>query len=139
MQKVIVDTNVIVSSLIQRSFSYKIMYELFVDDRFLLCVSDDLMLEYYEVLSRPKFSKFSDFFVRAERLLTDIETKAKYFVPTTKVNVISDKDDNKILELADECKEDFIITGNTNDFTFSDYNGTKIVSPKEYWENHLPE
>jgi predicted nucleic acid-binding protein len=38
------------------------------------------------------------------------------------------------LELADECAADFIITGNTNDFTFSEYNNTRIITAKEYWE-----
>jgi putative PIN family toxin of toxin-antitoxin system len=57
MQKIVIDTNVIVSSLIQRSYPYKIIHELFIDDRFLLCVSKELMSEYYEVLSRPKDSR----------------------------------------------------------------------------------
>jgi len=90
------------------------------------------MAEYYEVLSRPKFVRFPDFFGKAENLLADIETKAQKFVPSTKLELISDKGDNMILELADECKADFIITGNTNDFMFSEYKQTKIVSPKEY-------
>jgi uncharacterized protein len=105
-----------------------------VDDRFLLCVSEELMAEYYEVLSRPKFAKFPNFFGKAESLLADIETKAKKFLPIAKIDLILDKDDNMILELADECLAEFIITGNTNDFTFSAYKQTKIVSPKEYWE-----
>ena len=136
MQKIVIDTNVIVSSLIQRSYPYKIIYELFIDDRFVLCISEELMLEYYDVLSRPKFARFPDFFAKAEGLLADIETKAKKFVPSMKIDLISDKDDNMILELADECAADFIITGNTNDFTFSEYKQTKIVTPKHYWENH---
>jgi hypothetical protein len=139
MQKIVIDTNVIVSSLIQRSYPYKIIYELFIDDKFVLCVSEELMAEYYQVLSRPKFARFPDFFGKAENLLADIETKAQKFVPSTKLDLILDKDDNMILELADECKADFIVTGNTNDFTFSEYKQTKIVSPKEYWENHAPE
>lgn len=138
MQKIILDTNVVVSSLIQRSYPYKIIYELFVDDKFLLFVSEELMSEYYDVLSRPKFAKFPDFFGKAESLLADIETKAKKVKPTLKLDLISDKDDNMVLELADECMADFIITGNTNDFTFSAYKQTKIVNPKEYWENHAP-
>lgn len=51
MRKIVIDTNVIVSSLIQRSYPYKIIFELFVDDRFLLCVSEELMespKEYWE-------------------------------------------------------------------------------------------
>lgn len=136
MQKIIIDTNVIVSALIQRSYPNQIIRELFIENKFQLCVSDDLMAEYYEVLTRPKFAKFQDFFVRAEALLVDIETKSKKYVPTIKLDLISDKDDNMILEFADECEADFVITGNTTDFTISTYKQTKIVTPKAYWENH---
>ncbi len=97
------------------------------------------MTEYYEVLSPPKFSKFQDFFIRAEFLLADIEAKSTKFIPTIKLQLISDLDDNMILELADECSADFVITGNTTDFTFPAYKQTKIVTSKEYWENHRPE
>ncbi len=138
MQKIVIDTNVLVSSLIQKSYPYRIIYELFIDDKFLLCISNDLMSEYYEVLARPKFVGFPDFFTRAEILLVDVEAKARKYQPTKKLDLISDIDDNKILELADECSADFIITGNTNDFTFTAYKQTKIVTPKEYWENHQP-
>lgn len=137
MQRIVIDTNVIVSSLIQRSYPYQIIYELFLENKIQLCVSDDILAEYYEVLARPKFAKFPDFLVRAEVLLVDIETKSKKFFPTIKIDLISDIDDNMILELADECLADFIITGNTTDFTFPYYKQTKIVTPKQYWENYL--
>jgi uncharacterized protein len=138
MQKIVIDTNVIVSALIQRSYPYLIINDLFIEDKFQLCVSDELIAEYFEVLSRPKFAKFQDFSVRAEALLVDIYTKATKFVPVIKLNLISDADDNKVLELADECQADFVITGNTTDFTFPTYKQTKIVTPKDYWENYHP-
>jgi len=46
--------------------------------------------------------------------------------------------EDKILELADESGADFIITGNTNDFSFSNYKHTKIVNPRDYWEIYKP-
>jgi putative PIN family toxin of toxin-antitoxin system len=138
MQKVVIDTNVIVSALIQRSYPYLIINQYIIEDKFQLCISDELMAEYYEVLARPKFAKFQDFYFRAESLIVDIETRAKKFIPSKKINIIKDTDDNKILELADECFADYIITGNTNDVTFSTYKLTKIVKPKDYIENHLP-
>jgi hypothetical protein len=64
MQKIVIDTNVIVSSLIQRSYPFKIVYELLLDNKFDICVSEELMSEYYEVLNRPKFSRFPDFYQR---------------------------------------------------------------------------
>ena len=97
-----------------------------------------MIAEYYEVLARPKFSRFLDFFNRAEALLAEIESKATKYVPKITLDLISDADDNMILELADECVADFVITGNTNDFIFPEYKQTKIVSPKEYWELHQP-
>ena len=133
MQNVIIDTNVIVSSIIQRSFPYKIMTELFVEGKITMCVSEELMKEYYEVLRRPKFDKYYDFTARAEALLADIELKAKMFSPEISLDLLSDKDDNKILELADICEADYIITGNTNDFTFPTYKNTQILTPREFW------
>ena len=96
------------------------------------------MAEYYDVLRREKFARFHDFFSRAEALLVEIETKATMFKPKIRLNLISDADDNMVLELADECIADFVITGNTTDFIFPTYKETKIVTPKEYWENHRP-
>jgi uncharacterized protein len=139
MQKIIIDTNVIVSSLIQRGYPNQIITDFFIEQKFQLCISEELLAEYYEVLARPKFSKFQDFFIRAEALLVEIETKAIKYNPTIKLELISDDDDNMILELADKCSADFVITGNTTDFTFSTYKQTKIVTPKEYWENYQPQ
>ncbi|SHM15175.1 putative toxin-antitoxin system toxin component, PIN family [Mucilaginibacter sp. OK098] len=78
MQKIILDTNVLVSSLIQRSYPFLIVNELFTRNNLELCVSDALMSEYYEVLKRRKFSKYPDFILRAETLLADIERKAVF-------------------------------------------------------------
>lgn len=49
MQKIIVDTNVLVSSLIQRSYPFLLVEEIFKDQEITLCVSDKLMREYHEV------------------------------------------------------------------------------------------
>jgi len=139
MQKIVIDTNVFVAALIQRGYPNFIINELFIEHKFQLCVSDELLAEYHEVLSRQKFSRYKDFFIRAEALLAEIETKAVKHFPTITLDLISDDDDNMILELADECFADFIITGNTTDFTFPTYKQTKIVTPKEYWDNHQPD
>jgi len=138
MQKIVIDTNVIVSSIIQRGYPNFIIDKLFIEQKFQLCVSEELLAEYYEVLARPKFSKYSDFFIKAENVLAEIENRSLKFSPVIKLDFISDDDDNMILELAHDCTADFIITGNTRDFTFPTYNKTKIVTPKDYWENYKP-
>jgi len=138
MQKIVIDTNVFVSSLIQRGIPHLIVNDLFIEGKLDLCISDDLLQEYYLVLRRKKFNKYPDFTNKAETLIADIESKSIKFSPTNKLTIVSDKDDNKLLELAEESNADFLITGNTNDFTFKKHKQTRIVTPKEYWENHKP-
>jgi len=136
MQKIIIDTNVIVSALIQKSYPFRIVYELLLEDKVSLCVSSALLAEYRTVLERPKFARYREFAAKAGAVLENIESKALRYKPTAILDLVSDKDDNKILELADECAADFIITGNTNDFTFPGYKQTKIVTPSDYWEKY---
>ncbi len=61
---------------------------------------------------------------------------SEIYEPTTKLKIIEDEPDNRLLELAQISKADFIITGNTKDFEMKIYESTKIVTPKEYWEEH---
>src|ERR1044072_4626288 len=129
MPRIIIDTNVLVSALIQRSYPYLIGDQLFADPSLQLCISDELFAEYFEVLQREKFSKYPDFIAKAQAILADIDTSAIKFQPTIRLNIIGDTDDNKLLELAETSGADFLITGNTQDFTMAGYKGTKILSP----------
>ena len=132
--RLILDTNVLVSALIQRNFPYFIVDQILADDKLKLCLSEPIFAEYVEVLNREKFSRFPDFHFRAQALLTDIENQALKFTPTVSLDIISDKADNRLLELAETCRADYLVTGNTSDFTLAEYQGTKIVSPKEMFE-----
>jgi putative PIN family toxin of toxin-antitoxin system len=136
MQKIIIDTNILVSALIQRSYPYFILNSCVFDNQVDLCISDDLFNEYFEVLHRPKFIRFPDFLNNAELVLSQIDSIAKKYYPTQQITEISDIPDNRLLELAVEADADFLITGNTKDFVMDYYKNTKIVSPKDYWETY---
>lgn len=132
--RLILDTNVLVSALIQRSYPYYIVDRVFADDTIELCLSDKLFAEYVNVLNRDKFSRFPDFLAKAQTILADIEKRATQFAPIVIVDVIGDQADNRLLELAETCQADYLVTGNTNDFTMQEYKGTRILSPKEFFE-----
>ena len=133
MQKIILDTNVIVSSLIQKNYPYLIV-EHCIEGNASICLSSEILQEYIEVLSRPKFSRFADFKTNADFLIARLSEMAEIFEPKTKLDVIADEPDNRLLELAQISKADFIITGNTTDFSMDSFEGTKIMTPKEFWE-----
>lgn len=135
MQKIILDTNVIVSSLIQKNFPYLIVDHC-IEGNAIICLSNPILQEYVEVLGRPKFARFSDFRTNADFLIARMSEMSEIYEPTATFKIIKDEPDNRLLELAQISKADFIITGNTNDFKMKNYSGTRIVTPKEYWEEH---
>jgi putative PIN family toxin of toxin-antitoxin system len=136
--KIICDTNIIVSSLIQRGYPYHIVYGLVIEGAVDLCLSEKLLREYVEVLKRDKFAAYPGFIEKAESVLAFIKTHARMFTPKTAVDILIDKDDNMLLELAEESAADFLITGNTVHFTVPSFKNTQIVSPRQFWEHYLP-
>lgn len=50
--RLILDTNIIVSALIQRNYPYFIVDRILADDSLQLCLSEQLFAEYVEVLNR---------------------------------------------------------------------------------------
>ena len=135
MQKIILDTNVVVSSIIQKSYPYYIVYEYVFEEQIRLCLSKALLDEYCEVLSRSKFSKIPYFESNTDIVLNRLKKIAVFYEPKICLDIIKDKDDNKLLELAHESNADFLITGNHNDFDITHYNNTRILSPRNFWEN----
>ncbi len=138
MQRVVIDTNIIVSSLINEGYPSKIINGLILGKKVSLCLSKVVWEEYVEVLNREKFSKYPSFKANAEIVLSKIDDLALYFQPNLEIDVIKDKSDNKFLELAVFSNTDFLITGNTLDFTIKKFEKVRIVTPREYWENHRP-
>ncbi|RYE36554.1 MAG: putative toxin-antitoxin system toxin component, PIN family [Sphingobacteriaceae bacterium] len=132
--RIILDTNVVVSALIQKSYPFFIVDKLFSIRYVEVCISKPLFAEYLEVLNRDKFSRFIDFHIKAQVLLAEFERNATMYFPTKQLNILDDNADNRLLELAEVSKADYLVTGNTNDFTMENYQKTKIISPKAFFE-----
>ena len=58
MQKIVIDTNVLVSALIVKGFPSRIVNELILGEKVSLCLSKEVWKEYVEVLNRERFSKY---------------------------------------------------------------------------------
>jgi len=136
-QRIVIDTNVLVSALIQRNYPYQILHEVLTGNHIELCISEEVYEEYFQVLNRKKFSQFPEFVENAQILLVQVRDISKMFAPGVRLQIISDIDDNKLLELAETCDADFLITGNMRDFTMKKYKNTRIVSPRDYWNHHI--
>lgn len=126
MQKIVIDTNVIVSALIGSSYPRQILYNLVFERKVIVCLSPEIFSEYVEVLGRDKFRKYPEFVAKAEIVLSKIYDLSIKYLPATQIDLIEDDPDNRILELGFTAQVDYIVTGNTNDFTFSEQAMNKI-------------
>ncbi len=135
MLKVIIDTNVFVSSLIQHNYPFLVVDYIFKERMTIeLCISKELQNEYSEVLSRIKFFRYPGYDLKSRILLSNINNFDRTYLPTLKINILQDESDNKFLELAESSDADYLITGNGKHFPMTEYKKTRIVSPKEFWE-----
>jgi len=93
----------------------------------LWCVSEPILAEYREAISRPKFSA-----IRAERLQGVLSTlsQAAVFIPLATVAESADEPDNRFLECAEAAGADYLVTGNKRDFP-ARWKKTKIVNARE--------
>jgi len=137
MQSVILDTNIVVSALIQKSYPHLIVFDFVLAEEVKLYLSKALMNEYRDVLSRSKFTRVTNFLNNSEIVLSRFEKIAIFYEPKIHLEIIKDKSDNKLLELADESNANFLITGNHVDFTITHYKNTQILSPRLFWEMQI--
>ncbi|MCX6250282.1 MAG: putative toxin-antitoxin system toxin component, PIN family [Bacteroidetes bacterium] len=121
MPRVVIDTNIIVSALIQKSYPFLIIDDLFLNDLVEVCISEEVIEEYFAVLNRKKFLRYPGFVVNAEAFLISLEFSATKFQPKNRLTLLKDAGDNKFLELCEESHADYLITGNTKDFTILDF------------------
>ena len=97
---------------------------------FQVCVSEAILAEYRDVLSRPKFHGFSKVTVTA--VLANL-ARGVMVEPKTTISACSDPDDNRFLECAEAAEADYLITGNKRHFP-AEWKGTKILNTREFLE-----
>ena len=130
MIQVVVDTNIFVSAALRGGTPREVV-RLWEDEIFTLVVSSEIVDEYMEVLSRPKFRLSKK---DVEKVITLIDMRAVKVFPTKKLLVVDDPKDNKFLECASEANANYIVSGDKHLKDLGEYEGIKIVSPEKFFE-----
>lgn len=129
--KVVIDTNVFISSFFKQSINPKKIIDLWKTSKLVVCLKKEILEEYLEVLMRlglagePELYEFIKIFERKENIL--------YFNMVQKINLeIDDPDDLKFIECAVVAKASYIISGNKHLLNLKKYNDIQIISPSEF-------
>jgi uncharacterized protein len=126
MIRVVFDTNVIVSALLQPLGPSAQLFVLALSGSIQLCVSGSIYAEYEEVIRRPRFRRNEEIIAGT---LHAIRHRAFWVRPTEPVTVCTDSDDNIFLECAQAARADFLVTGNLRHYPTS-WAGSRIVTPR---------
>jgi putative PIN family toxin of toxin-antitoxin system len=128
MIRVVLDTNVVLSSLLQPLGPPAKVLHLARRGLIRLCVSGPVYSEYEEVLQRPRFSGIA---ASIDPMLQFLRERGLWVRPEERLLVCRDPDDNIFLECARQAAASWLVTGNTADFP-SQWRETAIVRPREF-------
>ena len=129
MIRIVLDTNIFVSSLLQpQGLPAEVLTLGLVSERVGLCVSTEIYSEYEEVIRRPRFRRSEQEIADALRAIRE---RGLWIKPSQRIRACSDPDDDVFLECAHAAKAHFLVTGNLKHFPGS-WRDTKIVSARQF-------
>ena len=109
MTRVVIDTNVFVSGLINPSGNPAKVINMVLNGELLMLYDVRILDEYKRVLRRDKFG-FADYLLKP--FFEFIESAGESIISNAEKMKFTDEDDKKFYEVAKSGKADFLITGN---------------------------
>ena len=129
--KIVLDTNVVVSGLLHPFRSSGEIVRMVSSGDLQLYYDARILLEYKEVLLRPKFS-FDP--ADVDDLLTQIEACGFTVATVPLIKHLPDPNDEPFLEIALSGKARCVVTGNLKHYPVKKRQGMPVVSPTEFLE-----
>jgi putative PIN family toxin of toxin-antitoxin system len=124
--KIVLDTNCLLPILGAQS-RYNFLFTAFLECRYTLCVSTEILLEYEEILRQKASATAADLFLKVIARSQNVVRKDPYFHLGL---VKQDYDDNKFVDCAFVCQADIIVTNDShfNDVAASPFPIFKVMS-----------
>jgi uncharacterized protein len=126
--RLVIDTNVLISAALKPEGLQRTTLLLAITKPARLYATRRILEEYADVLSRPELR------IRKAlrlQLLQLIKNSSHVVVPSRRLEVCSEPDDNVFLECADKAGADYLITGNSRHFP-KFWKKTKIITAREF-------
>jgi len=133
MLRVTLDTNILISGSFWTGDSFRILDE--IDKKNVICILSKEILDEYEktVKSDEIIDKIKNKFLILSKIAQKVIIDSEIMQSKIKLDIAKDDpDDNKIIECAVAGKADFIITNDNHLLRLKEFEGIKIVTPKEF-------
>jgi putative PIN family toxin of toxin-antitoxin system len=128
--RVVLDTNVLISACLKPDGLEARVAAMAVAGALEACVTDEILAEYKDVLSRHKFRAWRDV---SDALLAALAPRTLHVVGGAPVQASNDDDDNRFLECAAASEAAFLITGNLRHYPPA-WGCTQIVNARGFFD-----
>ncbi len=132
--KIIVVTNLWVSFFVSQGKS--LLGSLLLSEKIEIVSSKELNEELFEVIQRPKFSKWLDA-VQIQQMRVDFELSTLNVEIESTVNVCRYPKDNFLLSLAKDANADFLLTGDADLLTLKGFGETRICTIRDFVDHYF--
>ena len=127
MTKVVIDTNVLVSAVINERGAEAAVLDFIATGKLIWYTSALIVAEYQGVLARPKFARLDP--DRLGRVLKSL-ARATLVVPTVTRAESPDDPDSRFLECAEVAEAAYLVTGNIRHFP-AQWKGTRVLNARK--------
>ena len=130
MVRAVVDSNILVSSLLSPLGPSRRIWNAFLNGKFTLVLSSLQMTELTRALLRPKIFRRVER-SRIEELLSFLELYAEFCEPVRIPSLCRDRHDDHLLAVASQAKVQFLITGDADIKSVKTFS-IPIVTPVQF-------
>ncbi|MCL5985357.1 MAG: putative toxin-antitoxin system toxin component, PIN family [Actinobacteria bacterium] len=138
MLKVVLDTNIFVSSLLVKTGLPAQILDAWRERQFILVTSPYIIAEIRATLSYPRIRrKYEITEEEIDKLITLLKQDGLLILSDTKAidSIAKDPADEKVLTCAAEAKVDFIVSGDRHLLNLSIYQGIPILTVRQFIEH----
>lgn len=131
--RVVVDTTVLISATIVDGAYRKLIRKL-LDMDFELCIPQEVLDEYNEVIKRPKFTRYDPLFTE---ILEELK-KSSIILPIATIKkhkIEHSPEDEEIINSCVENKINYLVTSDKR--TIGRYNGLEVIFAQDFYSRFL--
>jgi len=137
--KVVLDTNVLTSAFLWQKDAKEI-FNLAKENKIQICVTKEILNEFYRVLNYSKFSSRLKLIGKNPGEIINEFLEIVKFYPSKKFKTIiikEDPADDKFLSCALSSGVSFIISGNKHLLKLKEFKGVSVIPPREFLRKYF--
>ena len=131
--RILIDTNILISGLFFNGLPKKLLSEIDFE-KFQVCVNEKIIAEYTDKIDN-KFSKAK--YKLDENLREKFFRSLQKFESVSDLKICRDPDDDKFINCAIDAKAIYIVSGDNDLLTITNFAGIEIVTAREFYEKYL--